>query len=513
MSTLSRLRSSKVAKNSLAAYFSQFSTLICGLATIPALVRYLTNEQIAIWVLASSLNAYMSLYDLGIGDSIGRKIAAAVKSGDQTEINRWWSVSFTVLSCLALIVLVIGLLLTPFFSGFVNISGDQADLANRVFAWMVIITALSMLSRGTPGILVAQERTHLPIMGQALSAWVNLLLVIFLLWQGLGLFALVLAYAARMLVIWIFYHVLLRNGPNPPSWDATCLDLGRIKSLFSFSFSFCFTVLVDVALFAVPPLALALFGATATIPALAISGRAPSLLANVANRTVWAFYPGMLQLQLAGRSEEIRAKHRRASLLGFAIALFVAGGIVAFNRSFIAILADESFYVGNAANAVLAMIIIITPTSHLFRCFLSLGGSMGRVIPVSFLSTCVALTMSWFGYRSFGLPGLLVPLFLPTISLGFYGWFHGLKMCGIPRSSLSLVGLYSAIGACVLLSIPAFLAQLGSGTVSYLHLWKKLIPLPTYAELVVFLVCCAVSASIAFKLFKGLNHAPNAVTN
>ena len=511
MSVLSRLRTSKVAKNSLSAYFTQFSTLICGLATIPVLVRFLSKEEIAIWVLASSLSSYMSFFDLGIGDSIGRKIAGAVTSRDRSEINRWWSVSLAVLACLALILLVIGLALAPFFGGFLNLSGAQAVLANQVFLWMVVITAVSMLSRGMGGILVAQERTHLSILIQALSAWVNLLLVISLLYLGLGLFACVIAYAARMLVIWILHGLLIKNGPNPPSWDAKGLDRGRIKSLFGFSISFSFTVLVDVALSALPPLALAKLGATASIPALAISGRAPTLLANVANRTVWAFYPGMLQLQLAGRSGEMSAKHRRASLMGFAIALFVAGGILTFNRSFVAILADESFYVGHAANAVLAMIVIITPTSHLFRCFLSLGGSMGRVIPVSLLSTCVACALAWFGYRGFGLSGLLVPLFLPVISLGFYGWFHGMNRCGIPRSSFSLVGLYSAIAACVLLSLPACLAQAGVGTVSYIPLWGRQIPLPSYVELLVFLVCCVVSGAIAFRLFKDLNHSSDAV--
>lgn len=511
MSVLSRLRTSKVAKNSLSAYFTQFSTLICGLATIPVLVRFLSKEEIAIWVLASTMNAYMSLFDLGIGDSIGRKIAGAVTSGEQTEINRWWSVSLAVLALLALIILSIGLALTPFFGGVLNISGAQAELANQVFAWMVVITALSMLSRGMGGILVAQERTHLSLLVQALSAWVNLFLVISLLYMGLGLFACVLAFAARMLVIWILHGVLIRSGPNPPEWDAKGLDLGRVKSLFCFSISFSFTVLVDVALSAIPPLALAKFGATASIPALAFSGRAPTLLANVANRTVWAFYPGMLQLQLAGRTVEMSGKHRRTSLMGFAIALFVAGGILAFNRSFVAILADESFYVGDAANAVLAMIVIITPTSHLFRCFLSLGGTMGKVIPVSLGSTGLSVVLSWLGYRTFGLPGLLVPLFLPVIALGVYGWFHGLKSCGIPRSSMSLVGLYSALAACVLLCLPAWMEQFQLPTLHKIEWMGRIIPLPSYPELAVFLVCCAVSACIAFKLFKSLRAIPATV--
>ncbi len=511
MAILSRLRASKVVKNSLSAYFSQFSALVCGVATIPAVVRYLSEEEIAIWVLASSLSSYMSLFDLGIGDSIGRKVAAAVSARDQAEINRWWTVSLAVLTCLALIILGVGLCVTPFFSRFLNISEELAGTANQVFAWMVGITAVSMVNRGIPGILVVQERTHLSILAQTLSAWVNLFLVIYLLWLGLGLYACVLAYAARMLVIWVLHYYLLRVGPNPPSWDAKGLDLGRIQSLFGYSISYSFTVLVDVALSALPPLALAWFGATATVPALAFSGRAPTLLANVANRTVWAFYPGMLQMQLAGRVDEMRAKHLRASLMGFAIALFVAAGIVAFNRSFVGVLAGEDFYVGTMANTVLALTVIITPTSHLFRCFLSLGGSMGKVIPVSLGSTCLSIVLSWLGYRAYGLPGLLVPLFLPVVALGVYGWFHGLRMCGIPRTSMSLVGLYSALGACVLLCIPAWMEQFRHPTIQYFEWWERRIPLPSYPELMVFLLCCAVSSWIAFRLLKGLKSVPATV--
>jgi O-antigen/teichoic acid export membrane protein len=372
---------------------------------------------------------------------------------------------------------------------------------------MVVITAVSMLNRGIPGILVAQERTHLSILPQSLSAWVNLLLLFYLLWLGLGLFACVLAYAARMLVIWMFFHIAIRIGPNPPKWDAKGLDLGRIKSLFGFSISFSFTVLVDFALSALPPLALAWFGSTATVPALAFSGRAPTLLVNVANRTVWAFYPGMLQLQLAGRVDEMRRKHLRSSLLGFAIALFVAGGILAFNQCFIALLAGEGFYVGNVTNAVLAMIVIITPVSHLFRCFLTLSGSMGKVIPVSLVSTCVAVGLSWLGFRAFGLAGLLVPLFLPVVALGAYGWFYGIRMCGIPRSSMSLIGVYSALGGCVLLSLPALIDRLAHTAVHYVDFWGRHVPMPTLAELTLFLICCGISGLILFKLFKGFREA------
>jgi O-antigen/teichoic acid export membrane protein len=504
VSYVARLKGSKVLKNSASAYFSQASTVICGIATIPVLVKFLSNEQIAIWVLASSFNAYISLFDLGIGDAIGRKIAGAVAQEDQKEINRWWSCTLTLLACMALLILTAGLIIAPWFGSFLGVTGSQSAIANHVFAWMVVITSVSILNRGISGILVAQERTHLSILSQALSSWVNLFSVIFLLWLGLGLYACVIAYAARMMVIWICYHVLLRTGPNPPRWDITGIDSSRIRSLFNFSISFSFTVLVDLALSAVPPLALACFGATAKVPSLSITARAPTLLANVANRTVWAFYPGMLRLQLDGRTNEIVAKHRRASLLGFAISLFVAGGIVTFNRSFVAIIASEDYYIGDLANAVLAMIVIISPASHLFRCFLSLGGSMASVIPLTILSMLMAVGLSWLAFGYFGVAGMLAPMFLPVIVLGIYGWHHGIRMCGIPRSSISLVGAFSALAGCVLLCMPALIDRLGHTSIYYTCILGREVPLPTIAGISVFLICCGISGLILMNLFKGL---------
>lgn len=502
MGTISRIRGSKVLKNSVAAYSFQFSLLVCGLAAIPAMVRHLSKEQIAIWVVASSLGSFMSLFDLGIGDAIGRKIAGAVASGDQSEINRWWSVSKALLVCMALPLLVAGLCLAPWFSKFMSLSAEMAGTANHVFGWMVVITALGMLNRGVTGLLVAQERAHLPLLGQTLAAWINLIVLLSLLSMGKGIFSCVIAYGARMLVIWVYYFALVRFGPNPPRWDASGLEMNRIKSLFGFSFSFCFTMIVDLAFSSLPTLALARFGGTALVPALAFSGRASNLLVGFVNRTFWAFYPGLLQLQLAGHSKLLAMKHRRASLLTFALSLFVAGGIVTFNRSFVTILAGEEFYVGVVANAVLAMIVLVVPASHVFRSFLNLGGSMGRVAVLAVVSTAIAVALSWGGYKIGGLPGLLVPFFIPVVALGAYGWLHGTRMCGFPRTTISLVGVYGAIAACMLLMVPTLMDHLGYGTVQHLTLWGRRIPLPTPAEWGVFLVCCGVSGMIGWRLFK-----------
>lgn len=500
MSLLSKLRASKVVKNSLSAYFLQFSSLICGLASIPAMVHHLNTQELAIWVVASSLGSYMALFDLGIGDAIGRKIAPAVISRDQAEINRWWTMSRILLICMALLVVALGLSVVPWFGDFIGISEDMKTTANHVFAWMVVITGFSMMARGVPGLLAAQDRSHLPPLGHAFAAWIHLILLISMLSAGLGLASCVLAYGGRMLVVLLYFSALVRLGPNPPKWDTNGLERARIKSLFGFSFSFSFTILVDIAFSSLPTIALARFGGTALVPALAFTGRASTLLVSFVNRTVWAFYPGMLQLQLAGRFELLALKHRRASLLAFAVALFVAAGIVTFNRSFVAIIAGEDFFVGTAVNAILAMIVIVMPMTHLFRCFLNLGGSMGQVALLSAVGTVIAICLSWGGYKSYGLAGLLVPFSIPVLTLGFYGWFHGIRMCGFPRSMISLVGVYAAIAACALLVIPTLLDALGYGTVQYLAIWGRRVPLPTLPEWAVFFACSGVSALIGLKL-------------
>lgn len=504
MNFLVKLRNSKVAKNGLSAYFCQASTLVTGVVTIPVMVHYLSIEEIAIWVLASSLSSYMSLFDLGIGDAIARKIAGAIAEEDQIEINRWWSVTNFILICITILILAVGLAVTPWFGDFVGVSESVKHTANQVFAAMVIITALSVLNRGIPGILVAQERTHLPLIAQAGASWLNLVVVVLLLWRGFGLFACVAGYAFRMLTIWLSYHWLLRRGPRPPRWDSRGVNFARVKSLFSFSVSFSCTVLVDLAVSAIPPLALAWFGSAIGVPALAVSARAPTLLANVANRTVWAFYPGMLRLQLAGNASQMLEKHKRASLLGFAVSLFVAGGIVAFNRGFVTIVAGEEFYVGSLANAVLAMIVIVTPTSHLFRCFLTLGGSMGHVASISLLSTVFALLVSWGLFPQWGLVGLLLPMFLPVTCLAIYGWLHGVKSCGITRSEVSVVGAVLAVGTCVLLIVPALLELVGFRSVTYFCAFGREVPLPSLAEMLLFLGCCGVSLWIGFILVRDL---------
>jgi O-antigen/teichoic acid export membrane protein len=316
----------------------------------------------------------------------------------------------------------------------------------------------------------------------------------------------VIAFAVMQFFLWIYFAALIATGPNPPKWDRSGIKKHRMNSLIRFSFPFIFMLLVDSSLSVVMLIVYARFGSLALLPALSFTTRGPVLLGSLANRTMWAFYPGFLRLQLTDQADLLRGKQQHLATLTLSVALFLAGAILAFNRTLVELIAGPDFFAGVMTNTWLALSVLIGFGMQLFRNFLHLSGSMGKVTLVCVGSLVLAVGLSWIGYRFYGLPGMVAPYLLPGIALGWYGLHHGVPLCGYNRSEISrnpilVMGGYSL----VLLAFGVF-ASAHSETMGRLCIFGKPIHLPSYSEMAAFGVCAVVSLIGAYRATRGFHH-------
>ena len=438
---------SSASRNAAASYIAFISTSLWGLVSIPIAVSYLNAEEIGLWAVVSAFLGYLAWMDLGVGPASGRLIADAVATGDQQEMNRWWSTTRAVLWSQGFLVILIGAVLLPFLPDLFPIPAALISNARLMLVGGAVITGLGLPLRGAVGLLIAQNRFHWVPLLQTVSPWINLSVFFLLLRSGYGLQAYIYALAASFAVEWLAFRTLVSFGPNRLHWDRAGLSRSRLTSLFSLSGNMALLGLVNSLLQSLPTMLLARFAGLGAVPGYNFSAKGPLLGAHLVSRTYQSFYPGLQRLHVTGQRAIFKARHRNIGMFVVSFAIMGASFVIALNHLIVQILAEADFFVGPRVNVWFAIALITTPLSGLFQILLPISGKMGKSALVSLAKSLVGIAGAAAGWTLFGIEGLAaVFAILPFID-GAYGYFRGSENCGYARHELSSkVVIFGGIG-------------------------------------------------------------------
>ena len=450
---IQRLKSSPAARNAGASYFAFVSTSLWGLLSIPLAVSYLEKTEIGLWAVVHAMIGYLVWMDLGIGAATGRLIADSVAADDHDEIDRWWTATRVVLWVQGIMVIVLGLILTPFVLVWVGIEGDLLPTAKRLLSWGVIVTGLSFPVRGTVGLLTAQNRFHWVPLMQGSVPWLNFLAFYLGLRAGWGLDAYIMALVASQGAIWICCRCFIVLGPYTPKWNGTGVDKKRFTSLFKLGGNMAIVGLVGTIMKGLPTLVLARLGGLMVVPVYAFTSRAPRLGGSLVGRTYQSFYPSLQRLHVSKNKSAFLKRHLTVGQVTLSGALCGAALVLIINPIIVNLIASDEYFAGMTTNVWFAVTVITVPFAGLFQMLLPISGSMGKAASVAVVKLLASIILSVVSWEYFGLAGLAaVFALLPLVDL-VYAWLRGVKECGYTYRETSPQLLAYGVGAIVLTAL------------------------------------------------------------
>jgi len=508
MITLKRIKHSKAAKNAAASYLAFVSTSLCGLLSIPVAVAYLTKEQMGLWTIVYIIVGYLLWMDLGIGNATGRKIAGAIANNDQTEINRWWTLSVGVLAFLGLLLALMAVCISPFLQYMLDLSPDQVGDALWLFLGTAIISAISMPFRAYPGLLIAQERFHWVPIAQAILPWIQFAVFWSLLHLGYGVRAYFPALAFSQICGWAIFLWQVHGHGLSVKPDFKGYTRARFKDLFSYSSSLAVLGIVGALVQSIPAMMLARLGGLSLVPVYNFSNRAPGLVKALSQRTTQSFYPNLQKLYVSGEQEKFRLKYRQLNQLGIWISVIGAGAVLACNRTMISWLASTDFYAGHWANIGFACAVITIPFVGGLSNLLQYSGRMSNAAVFSILEFPVSLAAGWLGFRYGGLAGLAAAFaVLPLLVRGPYALFAGCRNCGFNTWSLCGSAITTLMLSLLLvITIGIFLGTL-KPDLTTVQIFGRTTIMPTIPECLAGLSLVALGASQAILRLKNIGSA------
>ncbi|MEO6219320.1 MAG: oligosaccharide flippase family protein [Ginsengibacter sp.] len=226
-----------------------------NLVTVPLTVNYLGAERYGLWMAISSVIAFMSFADLGLGNGLLNAVAKANGRNSKEEAQIAVSSTFFILLGISTILFLIFILIFPFIS-WKDVFNVTSTLAIQESAPTMMILIITLLINMPLGIIERIQSGYQEgyrfqvwlILGSLLS-FAGLLICIFL---KSGLMWLVLAYSGGQLIATIsngFYLFNVKRKYLKPKFKYFNLRIGKslIKTGLVFFLLGLFTLLANTS--------------------------------------------------------------------------------------------------------------------------------------------------------------------------------------------------------------------------------------------------------------------------
>jgi O-antigen/teichoic acid export membrane protein len=174
-------RSVKAKKNIIASFALKGTSILISLLLVPLTIDYLNPTKYGIWITLTSVIAWFSFFDIGLGNGLRNKFATAKAEGKDVLARTYISTTYAIISIISVVLFVIFFVVNQFldWGKILNTTGDIVELEKLVFI-VFSVFCLQFIIKLINVVFVADQR---PAMSSGINTLGNLisLIVVFVL--------------------------------------------------------------------------------------------------------------------------------------------------------------------------------------------------------------------------------------------------------------------------------------------------------------------------------------------
>jgi O-antigen/teichoic acid export membrane protein len=176
-------RSVKARKNILVSFVIKSVSIVIGFIFVPLLLHHLGAIEYGIWLTLSSIIAWVSYFDIGLGNGLRNRFAESLAKGEHQMARIYVSTTYAGLCLIFAAFFIIFLVINPFLNWH-EILKAPLSLENELNS-LIIITVVFFLLRFTlkviSMIIAADQRPAITNTFDPLSNVVSLIAILFLI--------------------------------------------------------------------------------------------------------------------------------------------------------------------------------------------------------------------------------------------------------------------------------------------------------------------------------------------
>lgn len=175
-----------LAKRNIALSFANKGlSIVISLLLVPVTINYLNAEQYGVWLTLSSIVAWLSYFDVGLGHGFRNRFAEAIANDDKVLARKYVSTTYVSLIVIFSAVIIIAEFVNPSVSwaSLLNLASMDNSMLSSVVSILIVGVCVSFILNVATTMLSADQRPALASLittiGQAASLLCIYLLTIY----------------------------------------------------------------------------------------------------------------------------------------------------------------------------------------------------------------------------------------------------------------------------------------------------------------------------------------------
>jgi O-antigen/teichoic acid export membrane protein len=208
-------RSIKAKRNILGNVFVKVASTLVSLLIIPITINYINPTQYGIWLTLSSVIAWISLFDIGLGGGLRNRLTQALAEGNTVLAKAYVSTTYGVITLIIIFVSILFFIVNPFLNWASILNAPEAMRSDlSVVAGIVFITfSFQFVFKLITTILTAHQETFKTSLLNFFGSLIGFIIIFILTKTTEGsLLKLALALSTPPIFIFIIASVILFSG-------------------------------------------------------------------------------------------------------------------------------------------------------------------------------------------------------------------------------------------------------------------------------------------------------------
>lgn len=131
-------RSARAKKNIVLMFALRGISILCSLLIVPLTINYVSSYEYGIWLTISSLAAWLSFFDIGIGNGLRNKFIEAIENNDEILARIYVSTAYTIISIIVTTVWIIAVCVSSLID-WCNVLNADNSLSNQLLYTIIIV--------------------------------------------------------------------------------------------------------------------------------------------------------------------------------------------------------------------------------------------------------------------------------------------------------------------------------------------------------------------------------------
>ena len=331
-------RARRVIRNVASSYVHIFASTLYVLASVPLALRFLTKEEFGLWALMTQISGYLALIDLGITSSVARLLIDCKDRPNDGEYGSLIQTGGLVLVCQGVLILAIGLLVSPLVAGLLNIPSHLTASFVCLLRWQCAIVAAGFTARVFGAVVWAHQRSDFLNWTQAGLALLNFPVLWGAFRLGTGVYSVLWVNATSTLATSLSFLVLCsgfrllptKAGWGTPSWV-------KFKELFRFGKDMFLITLGRQLAMASQTLVISRSLGLAAVAAWSVGTRVFNLLCWLIWRIFDFSEAAFSEMEARGERDRLRDRFRSSTMLSASLSGTAAVLFTLCNSAFVSL--------------------------------------------------------------------------------------------------------------------------------------------------------------------------------